>query len=108
MASPLSLRQCLQDRAIDPNGGIRTTMSNASVTSVRDLCSIPPSTFTPSLDGQEATQAIQDMNHTVTLVALKRTVVRMYLSSPSVGAGLSPHGVTVRGELALRRSLVGP
>jgi hypothetical protein len=103
MASPLSLRKCLQDRGIDPNGGIRTAMRSASVTSVRALCSIPASNFTPSLDGREATQAIQDINHTVTLVASKRTVIRIYLSSPSIGSA-----VTVRGELALRRSPGGP
>jgi hypothetical protein len=99
MAPPLSLRKCLQDRGIDPNGGIRTAMRSASVTSVRALCSIPASRFTPTLDGQEVTQAIQDINNTITLVATKRTVVRVYLSAPSIGAP-----VTVRGELALRRS----
>jgi hypothetical protein len=104
MASPLSLRKCLQDRGIDPNGGIRTAMRSASVTSVRALCSIPASKFTPSLDGREATQAIQDINHTIPLVASKRTVIRMYLSSPSIGSA----PITVRGELALRRSPGGP
>src|SRR5215212_8082322 len=99
MASPLSLRKCLQDRGIDPSGGIRTAMRSASVTSVRALCSIPASRFTPSLDGQEVTQAIQDINNTITLIASKRTVVRVYLSAPSIGSG-----ITVRGELALRRS----
>ena len=104
MASPLSLRKCLQEQGIDPNGGIRTAMRSASVTSVRALCSIPASKFTPSLDGREATQAIQDVNHTIPLVASKRTVIRMYLSSPSIGST----AVTVRGELALRRSPGGP
>jgi hypothetical protein len=64
---------------------------------------IPASRLTPRLDGWEVTQAIQDINHTVTLIASKRTVVRMYLSSPRVGSR-----VTVRGELALRRSPGGP
>lgn len=64
---------------------------------------IPPSRLTPRLDGWEVTQAIQDINHTVTLIASKRTVVRTYLSSPRVGSR-----VTVRGELALRRSPGGP
>src|SRR5215211_1358903 len=103
MAPPLSLRKCLRDRGFDPSGGIRTVMQSVSVTSVRALCSIPPSSFTPSLDGTEVTQAIQDMNHSVTLVASKTTVVRVYLSSPSLGPG-----VTVRGELALRRTPGGP
>jgi hypothetical protein len=61
------------------------------------------SVHTPSLDGMEVTQAIQDMNHSVTLIANKRTIVRVYLSS----SGLGP-AVTVRGELALRRSPSGP
>jgi hypothetical protein len=78
-------------------------MHSASVSSVKALCSIPASTFTPSLDGTEVTQAIQDMNHSVTLVASKNTVVRVYLSSPSLGSA-----VTVRGELALRRFPSGP
>jgi hypothetical protein len=99
MAPPLSLRKCLQERGIDPNGGIRTAMRSASVTSVRALCSIPASSFTPTLDGQEITQAIQDINNTISLVATKRTVVRVYLSAPSI---VSP--VSVRGELSLRRS----
>jgi hypothetical protein len=103
MLPPLSLRKCLQDRGIDPNGGIRAAMRSASVTSARALCSIPASRFTPSLDGQEVTQAIQDINHTVTLIASKRTVVRVYLSAPNLGLA-----VTVRGELALRRSPGGP
>jgi hypothetical protein len=50
------------------------------------------------LDGMEVTQAIQTLSQSVPLVAGKRTVVRLYLSHYS-----SP-GVTVRGELALRRS----
>jgi hypothetical protein len=103
MAPLLSLRKCLQDRGLDPRGGVRAVMRIASVTTVRALCSIPPSRFTPSLDGTEVTQAIQDMNHTVTLVASKRTVVRVYLSSPELGPA-----VTVRGELALRSSPSAP
>ena len=103
MAPLLSLRKCLQDRGIDPSGGVRAVMHSASVSSVKALCSIPASTFTPSLDGTEVTQAIQDMNHSVTLVASKNTVVRVYLSSPSLGSA-----VTVRGELALRRFPSGP
>jgi hypothetical protein len=43
MVPPLSLRQCLQNRGVDPSGGIRAAMHSASVktTSVRALCSIP-------------------------------------------------------------------
>src|SRR5215207_4746516 len=46
MAPLLSLRTCLLDRGIDPSGGIRIVMRRASVTSVRALCSVPPSRFT--------------------------------------------------------------
>lgn len=55
-----------------------------------------------SLDGIEVTQVIQDMNHTVPLIANKRTVVRVYLSRPA-GASL-----TVRGEIAVRTTPNGP
>lgn len=65
-------------------------------------CQRNPKPFALSLDGVEATQSIQDMNHSVPLVATKTTVVRVYLSY-----SLSP-AVTVRGELALRRSPTGP
>lgn len=55
---------------------------------------------TPSItfDGIEVVQAVQDMGHTVTLVAEKQTVVRVYLST----AGSVP--LTVRGTLAARRA----
>jgi hypothetical protein len=65
-------------------------------------CLRNPAPYALSLDGIEVTQAIQDMNHSVALVATKATVVRVYLSY-----SLSP-AVTVRGELALRRSPSGP
>ncbi len=48
-------------------------------------------------DGVEVTQAIQDMAHSVPLVAQKRTVARVYLSV----AGPAP--VTVSGVLRVRR-----
>jgi hypothetical protein len=44
----------------------------------------PVPSRTPTLnpnDGMEVTQAIQDMNHTVQLIAKKKTVVRMYLEN---------------------------
>ncbi len=50
------------------------------------------------LDAMEITQAIQDLSQSVPLVAGKRTVVRLYLSYYA-----SP-GITVRGEIAVRRS----
>lgn len=55
-----------------------------------------------SLDGLEVVQAVQDLKHSVPLVANKATVVRVYLSRPSGGA------VKVRGEIALRRTPGGP
>jgi len=53
-------------------------------------------------DGLEVTQAIQNLVHSVPLIALKTTVVRLYLSYRS-----SPP-VTVRGELAVRTLPAGP
>ena len=54
------------------------------------------------VEGIEITQAIQDMNHSVTLVAGKATVVRVYLSRPS------GTNIKVRGEIAVRRTPGGP
>lgn len=54
------------------------------------------------MDAVEVTQAIQNLYHSVTLVALKTTVVRVYLSYR-----LAPP-ITVRGELRVRRSPGGP
>ncbi|MFF4427473.1 hypothetical protein ACFY04_43380 [Streptomyces sp. NPDC001549] len=48
------------------------------------------------MDALEVTQAVQDLGHSVPLVAQKRTVVRAYLSF----YGSAP--VTVRGELSVR------
>jgi hypothetical protein len=50
-----------------------------------------------ALDGLEVTQAIQDMTHAVPLIANKRTVVRVYLSSRS------SHPMTVRGTITVTR-----
>ena len=66
-------------------------------------CLRDPSCYTPRLGGIEVTQAIQDMSHSVTLIADKRTVVRAYLRPPSLGPA-----VTARAELALWRSPSGP
>jgi hypothetical protein len=54
-----------------------------------------------SVDGIEVTQAVQDMHHSVPLIAGKATVVRVYLSRPEGGV------VTVRGEISVRRSPTG-
>ena len=50
------------------------------------------------IDGIEVTQAIQDMPHSVTLIAEKRTAVRMYLSY------FASPDIQVRGELLARSS----
>lgn len=50
------------------------------------------------VDAMEVTQAVQDLSQSVPLVANKRTVVRLFLSYYS-----SP-GVTVQGEIAVRRA----
>lgn len=54
-----------------------------------------------SVDGIEVTQVVQDMGHSVPLIAGKATVVRVYLSRPEGGM------VTVRGEISVRRSPTG-
>ena len=54
-----------------------------------------------SVDGIEVVQVIQDMDHSVTLIAGKRTIVRVYLSRPAGTA------VVVRGEIAVRRTVHG-
>lgn len=54
-----------------------------------------------SVDGIEVTQVVQDMGHSVPLIAGKATVVRVYLSRPDGGV------VTVRGEISVRRSPTG-
>lgn len=50
------------------------------------------------VDAVEVTQAVQNLYHSVTLVALKTTVARVYLSYRS------DPPITVRGQLRLRRS----
>ena len=50
-----------------------------------------------TLDGIEVVQAVQDLNHTVPLIAGKRTLIRVYLSTGGVGP------VPVRGTLTVRR-----
>lgn len=54
-----------------------------------------------TVDGIEVTQVVQDMAHSVTLVAGKPTVVRVYLSRPAGGV------VTLRGVIAVRRTAHG-
>jgi hypothetical protein len=51
-----------------------------------------------SIDGIEVVQVVQDMDHSVTLIAGKRTIVRVYLSRPAGAA------VNVRGEISVRRT----
>jgi hypothetical protein len=49
------------------------------------------------VDGIEVTQTIQNLNHSVPLIALKSTVARLYVSSRL------PGNVTVRGTLRIQR-----
>lgn len=72
-----------------------------------DIPSTPGASGTPAaagpapavvVDAVEVTQAVQDLNHSVPLVAGKATVVRVYLSRPAAP------GLTVRGEITVRRS----
>src|ERR1700752_629175 len=53
-------------------------------------------------DGIEVTQAIQNMNHDVPLVARKRTIVRVYLSAVTTAP------IVVQGVLKARRLSGGP
>jgi hypothetical protein len=53
-----------------------------------------------TLDGMEVTQEIQDLTHSVPLVAGKATIVRVYLKFPTA--------VEVRGQLQVARSVAGP
>jgi hypothetical protein len=53
------------------------------------------------VDGIEVTQAIQNLNHSVPLIALKATVARVYLSTRL------PAPVMVRGALQVRRTTGG-
>jgi hypothetical protein len=53
------------------------------------------------LDGFEITQEVQDLAHSVPLIAEKATIVRAYLR-------FAPAAVTVRGELLVSRSAHGP
>jgi hypothetical protein len=53
-----------------------------------------------ALDGLEVTQEVQDLGHSVPLVAGKTTIVRAYLGYPQE--------VSVRGELHVARAATGP
>ncbi len=77
-----------------PDGG-------SEVTSVSNpMCDT--TTLPLQLDAIEVTQAIQNLSHSVPLIAGKRTVVRAYLSYYAAG------GVTVGGQLSIRRSPSDP
>lgn len=60
-----------------------------------------PAATVVRLDGLEVTQEVQDLPHSVPLVANKATLVRAYLSRPG-------SAVTVRGELKVARTPFGP
>ena len=57
-------------------------------------------------DGVEVTQAIQNMNHDVPLVARKRTVVRVYLSA-NTGAPDSRCSMCSRSTPPAERAVAG-
>lgn len=61
----------------------------------------PPAPTVVRLDALEVTQEVQDLAHSVPLVAGKATIVRAYLSRPGAE-------VDVRGELLVARSAHGP
>ena len=85
--------------------GVEVSVSHpdngSGITAVKTLA--PDVTSTPvQLDALEVTQSIQDLAHSIPLVAAKKTVVRLYLSNYAGTA------VTVQGRLALRRSPTDP
>ncbi|MFD6763267.1 hypothetical protein [Streptomyces roseolus] len=71
----------------------QTTRSGGSIMVAQPHC---------VLDAAEITQVVQDLNHSVTLIAGKTTVVRLYLRATSGPA------VSVRGAIAVRRSPTEP
>jgi hypothetical protein len=90
------------DAPVDVNGN-----GNGSGTGERAAALAPvPRPIPPirlnlvTLDGIEVTQAVQDIGHSVPLVAGKATIVRVYLKFPTP--------VEVRGELQAARSANGP
>ena len=100
-----SLQTALNDPDVPPSAkpGIRRRIvklgrEEASLQLELEACEADPSQYFLQLDAIEVTQAIQDLNHSVSLIAGKKTVVRAYLSYYS-----SP-GVTVRGEITVSQS----
>jgi hypothetical protein len=69
--------------------GVSTVPANTAATPVQ-------------MDGLEVTQSIQDLGHSVPLIAGKRTVVRLYLSNYSGAA------INVSGAISVRRSASDP
>jgi hypothetical protein len=69
---------------------------------VGDVDFVPLAPGQIGVAGLEVTQTIQDLSHTVALVANKRTVVRAYLDINA------PSAATVTGDLLVWRPLQGP
>jgi hypothetical protein len=89
-----------RDAQADCNQGIHSQCARAAnllrqLTSARDALQKCLTQQNPHLEGIEVTQAIQDLNHSVKLIADKGTVVRVYLSYAA-----SPP-VNVRGEITV-------
>jgi hypothetical protein len=87
----------LSGREVNVTHGSTSAEITAADTVAGDTTGIPL-----QVDGIEVTQAIQDLGHSIPLIAGKRTVVRVYLSYYS-GAG-----VNVSGTIAVRRSPSDP
>lgn len=79
----------------------RKTVESAATAEVAVSAFAEESAGLLSVDGIEVTQVVQDIDHSVPLIAGKATVVRVYLSRPEGDA------VTVRGEISVRRSPTG-
>lgn len=86
--------------AVD-DGAANGTGGHPAVSPFRPLPPIPPFVLNlVMLDGLEVTQEVQDLGHSVPLVAGKATIVRAYLKFRTVAE--------VRGELRVARSANGP
>lgn len=77
------------------NAGLPVVIQHDAGSSIIEQVDVRFTSVRP--DGLEVTQAIQNLTHTVPLIALKATVVRAYLSYR-----LNP-AITVRGELTVTR-----
>jgi hypothetical protein len=85
--------------------GLEITVAHGDTSAeITAVSTVPANTAaTPiQMDALEVTQSIQDLGHSVPLIAGKRTVVRLYLSNYSGAA------INVSGAIAIRKSTSDP